>query len=137
MLSGRLVCALAAAAAGAIACVNPDGGNAMRHDESHTITEVDNGRTVAIAVGEAVVLCLPENATTGYRWTVEHLDPTLADIEEGNYRRFSDAVGSGGEACWTVHGKAPGTSQIGLKLWRHWEGDRSILKRFEFTLTVR
>jgi len=37
-------------------------------EPSATLTEVDDGRTIAAKVGDTIELVLPENATTGYRW---------------------------------------------------------------------
>ncbi len=100
------------------------------------LTSADNGRTVDLRVGEEVALRLPENASTGYRWAVDAVDANLVEIHEGDYVSTSKAMGAGGEAQWSVKAKASGVTPIKLKRWRQWEGDRSIVERFEINLRI-
>jgi len=103
---------------------------------SRVLTETDNGTTVESHVGEEVVLRLPENASTGYRWAVEAVDTNLVDVQEGEYLPMSNAVGGGGEAQWIVRAKATGVTLIKLRRWRRWEGESSVRERFEFTIRI-
>ena len=103
---------------------------------SRIVTETDNGTIVELHVGGEVVLRLPENAATGYRWAVEAVDASLVDLQEAEYLRLSDATGEGGEAQWIVRVKATGTTRIKLKRWRQWEGESSVRGRFEVTLRI-
>jgi inhibitor of cysteine peptidase len=102
-----------------------------------TLTEADDGKTVELHAGDTLVVRLSENPTAGYRWSFDSLDTQMASAEEDEYVRKSDAVGSGGEAQWTVKAKKPGTTEVKLKLWRHFEGDRSVQKRFSFIMTIK
>jgi inhibitor of cysteine peptidase len=103
---------------------------------SEVLTKADNGKTVESPIDGEIVLRLPENPSTGYRWAVEAVDAKLVDVQENEYVPLSDTVGSGGVAQWIIRAKATGTTQIRLKRWRHWEGERSVLERFEFTLRI-
>lgn len=87
-------------------------------------------------MGDIVSLRLHENASTGYRWAFDDLDTKVVAAHEGTYLPRGKAVGSGGDVQWTLEAKAPGTAQVRLKLWRRWEGDSSIQKRFAVTLIV-
>ncbi len=100
------------------------------------IVEKDNGRTLDIRLGELVRVSLPENATTGYRWAIDHFDQELIEIvaTEPHYR--SNAIGSGGEVDFIFKGKQLGVGEIMLKHWRQWQGDSSIISRFQFRLHV-
>ena len=102
-----------------------------------TLAEPDNGRTIELRVGDALVLQLYENAATGYRWSFESLDRKVVTVRGEAYVRRSEAVGGGGHMQWTLTVMASGTTQIKLKRWRQWEGDVSIQDRFAVTLTVR
>jgi inhibitor of cysteine peptidase len=102
-----------------------------------TLTDADNGRSVDVHVGDALLLRLPENATTGYRWSFDGLDTAMVSANDGEHARSSEAVGSGGETTWTLSPKVAGTTKISLKLWREWEGDSSIKKRFAVTLAIK
>lgn len=108
----------------------------VKRNGAIAVTEVDNGTTVEVHVGETVVLRLPENATTGYRWAIEGLNADLVEAQEEPYTSQSNTVGGGGEAGWTLHAKTPGVTEIKLRLWRHWEGERSVLRRFGVTLRI-
>jgi inhibitor of cysteine peptidase len=100
------------------------------------LTGADNGRAIELRVGDDVVLRLPENATTGYRWGIDAADESLVEIKEGEYSPASNAIGVGGEVQWIVHAKAPGVTQVKLKRWRRWEGERSVVERYEITLRI-
>jgi inhibitor of cysteine peptidase len=103
---------------------------------SSVLTAADNGRTVELPVGDEVALRLPENATTGYRWAIDSADANLVDIKEGQYVSTSEKMGGGGEAQWLIKAKAPGATSIKLKRWRQWEGESSVVERYEITLRI-
>jgi inhibitor of cysteine peptidase len=101
------------------------------------LVERDNGRTIELGVGDTVLLRLPENATTGYRWALDCVDPDLLCGHEARYFGHAAAVGSGGIVEWQLDVKAPGTAAVRLKLWRHWEGETSVKGRFAVTLRIK
>jgi len=101
-----------------------------------TLTEADNGKDIDVHVGDTIVLRLPENPTTGFRWAFDDLDTGAVSAKEGDHTHSSEAVGSGGEMTWHLTPTAAGSTPIKLKLWRHWEGDTSTRKRFAVTLKV-
>jgi len=101
-----------------------------------TLTEADRGKTIEVRVGDTVALCLHENAATGYRWTFDGPETSLVDVQAGEHGRQPAAVGSGGEVSWMLRAAAPGTAQVKLKLWRPWEGAKSIQKRFSVTVRI-
>jgi inhibitor of cysteine peptidase len=100
------------------------------------LTSADNGKTINLRVGAAAELHLPENPSTGYRWAIDAADANVAEIKEEAYDPASKAVGSGGQAQWVMKAKAPGTTTIKLKRLRQWEGESSVVERFELTLRV-
>jgi inhibitor of cysteine peptidase len=103
---------------------------------SLVFSTADNGRTVELHVGDEVALRIPENATTGYRWAIDSADANLVDIKEGQYVSTSEKMGGGGEAQWLITAKAPGATSIKLKRWRPWEGESSVVERYEITLRI-
>ena len=100
------------------------------------LTSADKGKTINLRVGAEATLRLPENPSTGYRWTIDAADWNVAEIREEAYEPSSEAVGGGGEAQWLMKAKAPGATTIKLKRWRQWEGEGSVVERFELTLRV-
>lgn len=105
-------------------------------DMTTVLTAADEGRLVELGVGDNVVIRLPENATTGYRWIVDAVDEGVVEVKEGPYASTSNALGSGGEAQWIVHAKAAGLTQLRLKCWRRWEGESSVIERYVVTLRI-
>lgn len=100
------------------------------------LTDQNQGQVVDVRVGQLVVLSLPENATTGYRWAIDRIDTNLVEAGEPARRYPSTAVGSGGRIEWVFSLKAPGNTEIALKQWRRWEGDRSVVTRFHVELRI-
>jgi inhibitor of cysteine peptidase len=102
-----------------------------------SLTEADNGRTVEVRAGEAVSVTLPENATSGYRWTIDSLDPGIVEASEATPHYPSGSVGGGGTVTFSFKSAKPGNGEVSLKYWRHFEGDASITKRFRVRLNAK
>jgi inhibitor of cysteine peptidase len=94
-----------------------------------------NGQKIAVRVGDTVQLRLPENASTGYRWSVDAIDDAHVRVEETGFVG-ADGVGGGGDACWRLSATAPGDTAVTWKRWRPFEGDRSVVERFAITLHI-
>jgi inhibitor of cysteine peptidase len=99
------------------------------------LTSVNNGQTIRIAQGTSVELRLPENPSTGYRWTLVAPPPSVAVVEE-EYSSSGSMPGSGGERRWTFQAITPGTATLQFKRWRAWEGEASVVERFTLTLEI-
>ena len=102
-----------------------------------SLTEADIGRSVDLRVGEAVDVTLPENATTGYRWAIDHVDPGIVEASESKPRYPSGQTGSAGEVKFSFKATGPGSGEVSLKYWRHFEGDSSITRRFRVRLNAK
>ncbi len=121
--------------------VSPGAASCQRNAKyvtmEHVLVETDNNRTMDIRRNETVRISLPENATTGYRWTVESYDPDLlSELPSEAYYPSSTGVGSGGKVVFIFKGKKSGSGDIMLKQWRSWEGDSSVITRFHIQLNV-
>lgn len=99
------------------------------------LTDADRGRTIEVRYGETLTLRLPENPSTGYHWMVEK----SAGLEQiaSRFSASSSAVGSGGVRVIDWRVGAPGSFRLRLKNWREWEGDHSVIDRFEVTVVCR
>ena len=102
-----------------------------------SVTKEQDGRVLAVRVGDSVSVRLLENPTTGYAWTLESIDATLLEAGRPTYHGEGAGLGSGGVKTWTLRARAPGRIRIGLKRWRHWEGDKSVVERFAITLDIK
>jgi len=102
-----------------------------------TLTEADHEKTVDTQMGAELVVRLHENASNGYTWFPDGLDPAISIPAKPTYIRRSDAVGGPSDVEWRLIANKVGTFRIGFKLWRAWEGDSSIQRRCSVTLLVR
>lgn len=106
-------------------------------DEDHVISGDDNGTTVEVNQGERIRIELESNPTTGYEWAVDSTDETILTYEGSTYEsEDGDRVGQGGVQTLTFHASEPGQAEIHLKYWRSWEGDASVVERFDVTVVV-
>lgn len=84
------------------------------------LTEADAGGEHALGIGEEVVLRLPENRTTGYRWLVSA--PDGVQVEDGGYEPApSGAPGAGGVRTFRLRATAPGAHRVAAGRRRSWE----------------
>jgi inhibitor of cysteine peptidase len=102
-----------------------------------SLTEADDGRSVDLYVGETVDVTLPENATTGYRWAIDRLDPGIVEANESKPRYPSGQVGNAGQVTFAFKATKAGSGEVLLKYWRHFEGDASVTKRFGIRLNAK
>lgn len=95
-----------------------------------TLTDHDDGGRVRVSVGDTIEICLPENATAGYRWSADDIDTSLFEVSEVSAEYPKEPIGSGGQACVRITARSPGNSTVRLKYWRPWEGPDGVLRRF-------
>lgn len=102
-----------------------------------TLTQADHDRPLAAQPGDRILVRLDETPGTGYRWVVDEITPQVLTLESSDFLHpAAGGVGGGGERIFTVRVAQPGEARLQLKLWRDWEGERSVLKRFAVTLRV-
>ena len=102
-----------------------------------SLSENEDGRTAQVRVGETIEVTLPENASTGYSWTVDRLDADIVQQHSAESRNPAKAIGAPGTILFTFEAVKAGTGEIALKYWRSWEGDASVSKRFRIRLSVQ
>ena len=100
--------------------------------------EADNNRFVFVKNNIGFRIELKANPTTGYNWYMDQLDDQLFTIVESGYNSpiEKNKVGVGGVNYWVVKPLQKGTSQIRMKYYRPWEGDKSIVKTFNLKVDV-
>ena len=98
--------------------------------------EADDGKTVRLHIGDQLTIDLHENATTGYRWAFDAADPAVVTVRAAEFSGTS-GVGAGGRMRWVATAVAPGETRLHGKLWRQWEGERSVKQRYAVTVRVQ
>lgn len=76
---------------------------------------------IHVSAGDEVVVQLPENATTGYLWSIQRVDGVL-DVIGDDHQFFGQPLpGSGGQRIVRVRAAAAGEGMLQLVLKRPWE----------------
>jgi inhibitor of cysteine peptidase len=101
-----------------------------------TLGAPDNGRSIAVKRGEIIALKLPEHPTTGFRWSVEHPVEPILELQRNEFVASSTAPGGGGQHMFEFKARDAGDAHIVLKRWREWEGEGSVVERYEITVRV-
>ena len=108
------------------------------------LTEANKGESCERHCGDVIVLQLPENRTTLYRWKITELDDkVLANLETDSdflppklVGDPKDNIGRGGTRVFKFKAKTTGTSHIQLKLWCETEEDDPYVEFFDVTAVV-
>lgn len=109
-----------------------------RNMEEIKLTEADNGKTIELSPRTELLILLPENPSTGYVWGPDMADSEQIQLLNSEYVPGDDlAPGRAGGHEFRFAIRQTGTSLLRLKRWRPWEGDKSVVERFEVTLRVR
>jgi inhibitor of cysteine peptidase len=96
------------------------------------LTMRDRDRTVPVGIGERVVLSLPENPTTGVRWSVPASDALELVADEN--RPSGEGIGAGGMRVLTFRPKRPGRIRVRLLRQQAWESEETADATFEIEL---
>ena len=97
------------------------------------LTETHDGSVARVRVGDAIVLSLAENPTTGYRWKISATAPLAAVADDFQAADF--AAGSGGRRIARFTASAAGGARIEAELCRSWQPD-AALRRFVVTIEI-
>jgi inhibitor of cysteine peptidase len=89
--------------------------------------------TVGVAVGDVVVIRLPENTTSGYVWSVGELSGGLEPAGEELVPPGAGA-GAAGERVVRVRAVAPGAAVVVLVYAREWEPSPVEQRRVRVTV---
>ncbi len=103
-----------------------------------TLTKADKGKTVQVHTGDQVMLQLDENPSTGYLWAIDKTDNAVLALQHSDYTPTpGGALGSGGTRVFTFIAKNPGRVHLQLKVWRSFEGNSSVIQRYDATIQVQ
>jgi predicted secreted protein len=107
-----------------------------------TLTSAHDRTSIEVRPGDEIVLHLPENATTGFRWHVDQMQGPLEQVSDGYVEAEPEAphgdvqFGRGGIREFRFRAICPGSARLELKNWQPWEGEASVTERFAVQITI-
>ena len=106
-----------------------------------TVSAAQSGTSVALAAGQDLVVRLPTNPSTGYRWAyVEPKDAVLRVDGPSTYEAAQSAgnvAGAGGIEIWKLAPLKPGQQQLRFEYRRPWEQDVAPSQVVTYSVTVQ
>ena len=105
-----------------------------------TVSAEQSGTSVALTSGQDLVVRLPSNPSTGYRWIyVEPKDAVLRVDGPSSFETQSagGAVGAGGTEVWKLAPFKPGQQQLRFEYRRPWEQDVAPSRIATYSVTVQ
>lgn len=101
------------------------------------LTGADDGRTLALKIGDRVSLTLASNPSTGYVWAFETIGPNVFGAFQQSFSGSSGMPGAGGSHSWLFTVGSVGKTRLAFKYLRPWEGDASIARKFTVDVEVK
>jgi inhibitor of cysteine peptidase len=102
-----------------------------------TIESNQSGQTITMAVGDTIMVRLPENASTGFRWTLlSSGEPACAIIDEQREPPAPATPGAGGRHAWQLQARAAGECDFKLAYRRPWEEGSAPARQFDIHIRV-
>jgi len=103
-----------------------------------TLTEENNGGTVALKVNDLMRVQIDGNPTTGYTWETENLDTNvLAQVGEAKFTQSSTLVGAGGTFLFTFKALKAGVIHLHLIYPRTFEKNTPPAQIFDVTVEIQ
>lgn len=115
----------------------------MASDRRDHVSEIvifhsDQGSEFEAHPGDLIVIRLPENPTTGYRWEFDVADERGVALQDSDYSAASrPGIGGGGLRTFRLRARRPGTVRVELRLRRAWELEEAAIDSFEVTIRVK
>jgi inhibitor of cysteine peptidase len=104
-----------------------------------SVTEANSGGTVALALDQRLIVKLPSNPSTGYRWSVAQQTAGVLEPEGApTFERGPDAsAGAAGTEIWKFVPTKAGEETLRLEYRRLWEADAAPARVVSYKVTVR
>ena len=106
-----------------------------------TVSAAQTGTSVELAANQDLVVRLPSNPSTGYRWIyVEPKDAVLRVDGPSTFettQTAAGAAGSGGTEIWKLAPVKPGLQQLRFEYRRPWEQGMAPSQVATYAVTVK
>lgn len=105
--------------------------------EPLSVTDANSGESVALARNQQLVVRLPSNPTTGYRWALaQQSTPMLEPEGAPTFEKGTGAAGAGGTETWRFAPTQAGEGTLRLEYRRLWEADAAPARVVSIKVTV-
>jgi inhibitor of cysteine peptidase len=102
------------------------------------VTDTNSGDSVALARNQQLVVRLPSNPTTGYRWALAQQSTPVVEPEGApTYEKGAGAEGASGTETWRFAPTQAGEGTLRLEYRRLWEADTAPARVVSYKVTVR
>ena len=113
---------------------------ACAQQPAHNVTLEDQSDCPQqLYVGQQLILSLPSNPTTGYRWAIQDsAGGVLRSLGPEVYTSSDNGqlLGSGGQSTWRFQVFAPGSGRLRLTSQQPWEPEAEPAQVFDCPITV-
>ena len=97
----------------------------------------DRGSSVRAAVGDRLLIRLPESPTNGYLWSADTFTASVLTLEGSKFTKAGDSkLGAGGIRTFSFGLLNAGHGEVRLRLRRAWERDRPPAEEFAIEVEV-
>ena len=113
---------------------------ACAQQPAHNVTLEDQSDCPQqLHVGQQLIVSLPSNPTTGYRWSIQDsAGGVLRSLGPEVYTSSDNGqlLGSGGQSTWRFQVFAPGSGRLRLSSQQPWEPEAEPAQVFDCPITV-
>jgi inhibitor of cysteine peptidase len=106
-----------------------------RHGNIVSLASDDHGQNVEVSQNDQILLRLPENASTGYKWSVDADSAFLKIVSDDFEPPSGESLGAGGGRKVIMEPVAKGSTMLGARLIRSWEADKPR-QQFSISITI-
>ncbi|MDI2591776.1 protease inhibitor I42 family protein [Pseudomonas sp. N3-W] len=109
------------------------------HPKQNVTVEKQSECPVRLSNGQNLIVSLPSNPTTGYRWAIQDsAGGVLRALSPEVYSNPDDGgiVGSAGLSTWRFQAFAIGTGRLRLTYSQPWEPEVPAVKTFDCAISV-
>ncbi len=110
------------------------------HSPDSLIVQKQSQCPLRVSSGQLLMLTLPSNPTTGFRWVLrDGAETVLESLGPEVYSNPEDAglVGSAGLSTWRFNVKQAGAGHLRLAYQRPWETEVAPAKTFDCAIEAR
>src|SRR5262245_45530297 len=104
------------------------------NDERH-LSATDDGRAIALLIGETFTVTLPSNPATGYCWTIASVDRAVLGFLCHSHVKEVVCADGHGQEVWELKALSPGRAALSMEYRRPWENGAAHAT-FKVTVTV-